>query len=138
MRAFSLSFYKDLTRTRQTMYYHNFVCIVFEYFNLPNLDSYNNFRFIRLKISEIINFIAHQKAFFFKTMYWTFSHFISLCWNLNFDKLNTSFHGRPLRHFLVRLVFILFRRLLRNKAFLSGFVSHRIRLIFILFYFISS
>lgn len=50
------------------MYYHNFACIVFEYFNLPALDSYNNFRFNILKISEIINFIARQKEFFFKTM----------------------------------------------------------------------
>ena len=91
MGAFSLSFYKDLTtkRTRQTMYYHNFVCIVFEYFNLPALDSYKNFRFNVLKISEMINFIARQKEFFFETIYWTFSHFISLRWNLNFDELNS-------------------------------------------------
>lgn len=30
---------------RQPMYYHNFVCIVFEYFNLPALDSYKKFSF---------------------------------------------------------------------------------------------
>lgn len=42
---------------------------VFEYFKLSDLDY--NFRFNILKISEITNFIAHQKEFFFKTIYWT-------------------------------------------------------------------
>lgn len=51
MGAFSLSFYKDLRDNlciiidNVPMYYHNFVCIVFEYFNLPALDSYKKFSF---------------------------------------------------------------------------------------------